>query len=196
MRSAQDRRFSTSNGVACHVCNERQRVIGGATPVFPFAPALLLSAWLAMSALLSALRPATLQLPRDRWPAMSALSPGSLCAFSACRPAMSLIFACNILCTAVSGQVEMACHVSSPAWLNRCLLVSPRMFVPGFYVCEGLPCLHIKRVGYDKGWNKPLVGGVPCPLARFGPGAGSAAWCTSASGEAAGYYQADCSRLG
>ena len=87
---------------------------------------------------------------------------------------MSLVFARNMLCNAVSGQVEKACHVSSPARLSRRLLISPLAFVPGFHVCEGLPCLHITHVGYDKGWNKLFASGTPCPLVRPDAGAGSA----------------------
>jgi hypothetical protein len=80
---------------------------------------------------------------------------------------MSLIFTRNILCTAVPCQVEMACHVSSSAKLGRRLLVSPLVFVPGFHVCEGLPCLHITHVEHDKRWNELFVGGVPCLFARL-----------------------------
>ncbi len=107
-------------------------------------------------------------------PAMSALSPGLLRAFSACRPAMSLIFVDTILCNAMFYPAEMACHVSSPVSLSSRLLILQLAFAPGCHVCEGLPCLYIAHFECDKESNDLLTGGVPCPPARLDAGASCA----------------------
>jgi hypothetical protein len=87
---------------------------------------------------------------------------------------MSLLFARNTLYSAMHYPARMASHVSSPARLSRRLLVSLQVFMLGFSVLEGLPCLHITHFGYETGLNDLLASGAPCPLAGLYAGASCA----------------------
>ena len=169
---------------ACHVWVEGQRESDSAPPALPFALDVLPGTRPAMSALLSMLWSATLQCPDFSGLPCLLFLPACYARFRLDWPAMSFIFARNILCHAVPCPVKMACHVSSPARLDRRLPISPLVFAPGFHIFEGLPCLHITHFGYEKGLNDLLPGGAPCPLARIDAAASCAVQRGPASGEA------------